>query len=74
MERNYSSGPPGEKQPMSEVDLEEMADVEYSIEEFFHPDELARMSPLEKRKYKNLRANYEVMKVLGEYSQYGLFC
>ena len=68
MERNYSAGPPGEKQPMSAVDFAEMMDVEYSVDEYFEPEELAKMSPIEKRRYKNLRANYEVMKAMGEYS------
>ena len=67
MERNYSGGHPGEKQPMSAVDFAEMADVEYSVDEYFEPEELAKMSPIEKRRYKNLRANYEVMKAMGEF-------
>ena len=66
MERNYSDGPPGEKQPMSAVDFAEMMDVEYSVDEYFEPEELAKMSPIEKRRYKNLRANYEVMKAMGK--------
>ena len=36
------------------------------MDEFFTPEELAKMSPIEKRRYKNLRANYEVMKAMGE--------
>ena len=66
MERNYSDGPAGEKQPMSAVDFAEMMDVEYSVDEYFEPEELAKMSPIEKRRYKNLRANYEVMKAMGK--------
>ena len=55
----------GQKQPMSAVDFAEMMDVEYSVDEYFEPEELAKMSPIEKRRYKNLRANYEVMKKMG---------
>ena len=65
MEHNYSD-PPGEK-PLSAIDYAEMAGVDYSIEEYFEPEELAKMSPIEKRRYKNLRANYEVMKAMGEF-------
>ena len=57
-----------EKQPCSAVDFAEMMDVEYSVDEYFEPEELAKMSPIEKRRYKNLRANYEVMKAMGECS------
>ena len=52
---------------MSAVDFAEMMDVEYSVDEYFEPEELAKMSPIEKRRYKNLRANYEVMKAMGEH-------
>ena len=63
----YNDPPNGEKQPMSAVDFAEMMDVEYSVDEYFEPEELAKMSPIEKRRYKNLRANYEVMKEMGEF-------
>ena len=53
---------------MSAVDFAEMMDVEYSVDEYFEPEELAKMSPIEKRRYKNLRANYEVMKAMSEYT------
>ena len=53
---------------MSAVDFAEMMDVEYSVDEYFEPHELEKMSPIEKRRYKNLRANYEVMKVMGKYT------
>ena len=52
---------------MSAIDFAEMMDVEYSVDEYFEPEELAKMSPIEKRRYKNLRANYEVMKAMGQW-------
>ena len=61
--------PNEEKQPMSAIDFAEMMDVEYSVDEYFEPEELSKMSPIEKRRYKNLRANYEVMKAMGEYTR-----
>ena len=51
---------------MSAIDFAEMMDVEYSVDEYFEPEELSKMSPIEKRRYKNLRANYEVMKAMGK--------
>ena len=52
---------------MSAIDFAEMMDVDYEIDQYFEPEELAKMSPIEKRRYKNLRANYEVMKAMGKY-------
>ena len=50
--------------PSSEI--ADMMDVEYSIEEFFEPEELEQMSIIELKRYKNRRGNYEVMKRMGE--------
>ena len=30
-----------------------LVDVEYSVDEYFEPEELVKMSPIEKRRYKN---------------------
>ena len=47
-------------------EIADMMDVEYSIEEFFEPEELEQMSIVELKRYKNRRGNYEVMKRMGE--------
>ena len=47
-------------------EIADMMDVEYSIEEFFEPEELEQMSIIELKRYKNRRGNYEVMKRMGE--------
>ena len=41
-------------------------DVDYGVDEYFEIEELEQMSPIELRRYKNLRANYEVMKAMGK--------
>ena len=53
---------------ISPLEFAELMDVEYGVDEYFEPEELEQMSPIELRRYKNLRANYEVMKAMGKNS------
>ena len=55
------------KMDMSACDFAEMMEVEYTVEEYFEPEEWAKMKDIERRRYANLRANYEVMKAMREY-------
>ena len=51
---------------ISPLEFAELMDVEYGVDEYFENEELEQMSPIELRRYKNLRANYEVMKAMGK--------
>ena len=51
---------------ISPLEFAELMDVEYGVEEYFEIEELEQMSPVELKRYKNLRANYEVMKAMGK--------
>ena len=51
---------------ISPLEFAELMDVEYGVDEYFEIEELEQMSPIELRRYKNLRANYEVMKAMGK--------
>ena len=51
-----------ENKPMSTIDFAQMMDVQCEIDEYFEPEELQKMTPWVKKGYRNLRANYEVMK------------
>ena len=51
---------------ISPLEFAELMDVEYGVDEYFEPEELEQMSHIELRRYKNLRANYEVMKAMGK--------
>ena len=58
-----------EEDPMPQItplEFAELMDVEYGVDEYFEIEELEQMSPIELRRYKNLRANYEVMKAMGK--------
>ena len=61
---------------ISPLEFAELMDVEYAVDEYFEPEELEQMSPIELRRYKNLRANYEVMKAMGKVKKVKkhLFC
>ena len=61
-----SSSEEDSKPPMTPLEFAELMDVEYGVDEYFEPKELEEMSSIELRRYKNLRANYEVMKAMGE--------
>ena len=54
------------KPQISPLEFAELMDVEYGVDEYFENEELEQMSPIELRRYKNLRANYEVMKAMGK--------
>ena len=46
--------------------VSELMNVESNVDEYFELKELEQMSPIELQRYMNLRANYEVMKRMGE--------
>ena len=52
--------------PISPLEFAELMDIEYGVDEYFWPEELEQMSHIELRRYKNLRANYEVLKAMGK--------
>ena len=62
----YGESPTGERQPMSADDYTEMMDVEYSVEEYFEPEEWLEMGRPEKMRFRSLRNHYEAMKAMGE--------
>ena len=53
-------------QCISPLEFAELMDVEYGVDEYFEPEELEQMSHIELRRYKNIRANYEIMKAMGK--------
>ena len=61
-----SSSEEDPKPQISPLEFAELMDVEYGVDEYFEIEELEQMSPIELRRYKNLRANYEVMKAMGK--------
>ena len=61
-----SSSEEDPKPHITPMEFAELMDVEYSVDEYFEPKELEEMSSIELRRYKNLRANYEVMKAMGK--------
>ena len=54
------------KLQMTPLDFAELMNVESDVDEYFELKELEQMSPIELQRYMNLRANYEVMKRMGE--------
>ena len=65
-EDSDSSSEEDPKPHISPSEFADLMDVEYGVDEYFEPEELEQMSPIELRRYKNLRANYEVMKAMGK--------
>ena len=66
LDQDSDSSSEEDPQPqISPLEFAELMDVEYGVDEYFEPEELEQMSPIELRRYKNLRANYEVMKAMG---------
>ena len=53
------------------MEFAELMDVDYSVDEYFEPKELEEMSFIELRRYKNLRANFEVMRAMGKERRLG---
>ena len=61
-----SSSEEDSKPQISPLEFAELMDVEYGVDEYFEIEELEQMSPIELRRYKNLRGNYEVQKAMGK--------
>ena len=67
LDQDSDSSSEEDPQPqITPLEFAELMDVEYGVDEYFEPKELEEMSSIELRRYKNLRANYEVMKAMGE--------
>ena len=65
-ESDSSSSDEGQKLLITPEEFAAAMNRVYTVDEFFDQEEMDQMSPIEHRRYINLRCNYQMMKAMGE--------